>query len=62
MKSNDIQKKINNNTISLIDIKLADKIDKNLAIGSIYAKKTLQRDLHNSPCSIELSHRIKNLS
>ena len=62
MKSNDIQKKINNNTISSIDLKLADKIDKTLAIGSIYAEKTFQRDLHNSIWSIELSHRIKNLS
>ena len=41
---------------------LADKIDKTLTIGSILAKKTLQGDLHSSPWSIELSHRIKYLS
>ena len=30
-------------------MKFADKIDKSLTIGSIYAEKMLQGDLHNSP-------------
>ena len=38
-KKNDIQKKIKNNTISSIDMKIADKIDQTLTIGSIQAEK-----------------------
>ena len=62
MKSNGIQKKINNNKISSIDMKLSDKIDKTLTIGSIHVETMLQGDLHNSPWSIKLSHRIKHVS
>ena len=38
-KKNDIQKKIKNNTISSIDMKIADKIGQTLTIGSIQAEK-----------------------
>ena len=41
---------------------LAVKIDKTLAIGSIQAENKLKGDLHNSPWSIKLSHRVKHLS
>ena len=37
-------------------MKLAIKIDKTLATGSIQAENKLKGDLHNSPWSIELSH------
>ena len=38
-KTNNIQKKIDNNTISSIDMTIADKIDSALAIGSIQGEK-----------------------
>ena len=43
-------------------MKIADKIDHTLTIGSIQSGTMLKGDLHNIPWSIELSHRIKYLS
>ena len=48
-KTNDIQKKINKNTISSIDMKIADKIYQVLTIGSIRARKMFKGDIHNNP-------------
>ena len=56
-----MQEKIDNNTISSIDMKIVDKIDKILTIGSIHAVKTLKGALHTIPWSIKLNHRIITL-
>ena len=58
----DIQKKIDNKTLTHNDMEHIDKLDNTLARGMIKVEKQFKGDLHKIPWSIELRNRIKYIS
>ena len=61
-KTNAIQKKINNKSLNESDMKEINNIDITFTQGALFSKNELKKDLHNSPWSLELEHRIMHLS
>ena len=61
-KTVDIQNKLTNSKLSLKHMKGINHNDSTLTIIMKHADHKIKTDIHNSPWTFELDHRIKHLS